>query len=393
MPTCKAVIVKIASRCNLNCSYCYVYNMGDSSYKKQPALMSAEVAAALIGRAAEHCSFHKLDHFEFVFHGGEPLLAPSRLIEKFVEMAKQRFKTVCDVSFAIQTNGILLTPNICRVLKELDFRVGVSIDGTRDAHDARRVYHDGRGSYSDVLHGWRTAVSEGLDPGILTVVDIGTGPRELFKTLEHLKPRVVDLLLPDSNHDSKPRSSGHGATDTPYADWLIEVFDEWISKSELPFRIKLFESIICSILGNGSGSDSLGSALNEILVIETDGQIGPTDVLKICAEGCPEIDLNVKYSSFDAAMTHPMIELYHYSHQKLCETCRSCAIKDVCGGGYLPHRYKQGHGFDNPSVYCPDLFKLIRRIESWVLDNLPIIASPEGPDPAELGLHQMDKQL
>ncbi len=26
-------IIKISSRCNLNCSYCYEYNLGDDSWK------------------------------------------------------------------------------------------------------------------------------------------------------------------------------------------------------------------------------------------------------------------------------------------------------------------------------------------------------------------------
>ena len=35
-----ALVLKVASRCNLNCSYCFMYNLGDTTYKKQPKFMS-----------------------------------------------------------------------------------------------------------------------------------------------------------------------------------------------------------------------------------------------------------------------------------------------------------------------------------------------------------------
>ena len=34
------VLLKVASRCNLNCTYCYVYNKGDTTWQGMPAQMS-----------------------------------------------------------------------------------------------------------------------------------------------------------------------------------------------------------------------------------------------------------------------------------------------------------------------------------------------------------------
>jgi uncharacterized protein len=42
----------------------------------------------------------------------------------------------------------------------------------------------------------------------------------------------------------------------------------------------------------------------------------------------------------------------------------------VCGGGYLPHRFSKANGFDNPSVYCADLLKLIEHIASAIVREL-----------------------
>ena len=43
----------------------------------------------------------------------------------------------------------------------------------------------------------------------------------------------------------------------------------------------------------------------------------------------------------------------------LCAKCRQCKFMDACGGGYLPHRYSKKNGYDNPSVYCDDLYSIV----------------------------------
>ncbi len=50
-------VLKIESRCNLNCDYCYVYNMGDESWRDQPSSMSLDVVDQLASGAT---TFRKL---------------------------------------------------------------------------------------------------------------------------------------------------------------------------------------------------------------------------------------------------------------------------------------------------------------------------------------------
>jgi len=46
-------LIKIASRCNLACDYCYVYEHADQSWKSQPAFMADETIHALAHRIGE----------------------------------------------------------------------------------------------------------------------------------------------------------------------------------------------------------------------------------------------------------------------------------------------------------------------------------------------------
>ena len=41
------VLIKVASRCNINCTYCYVYNMGDSGWAEMPNQISPETTQAV----------------------------------------------------------------------------------------------------------------------------------------------------------------------------------------------------------------------------------------------------------------------------------------------------------------------------------------------------------
>src|SRR6476620_264492 len=64
---------KIASRCNLNCKYCYVYNLADQRWRRQPHFMSEDTARQCACRIREHLQKHDKKDLVIIFHGGEPL--------------------------------------------------------------------------------------------------------------------------------------------------------------------------------------------------------------------------------------------------------------------------------------------------------------------------------
>src|SRR5580692_13174209 len=68
-------VLKLASRCNLACDYCYVYTGPDQTWRSQPAVMSLPVIEAAARRIGEHARAHGLSRVLICLHGGEPLLA------------------------------------------------------------------------------------------------------------------------------------------------------------------------------------------------------------------------------------------------------------------------------------------------------------------------------
>jgi uncharacterized protein len=105
-------------------------------------------------------------------------------------------------------------------------------------------------------------------------------------------------------------------------------------------------------------------------VIETDGSFERTDALKIAYPGAPATGYNVFDHSLEDVLRHPAVVAGARGMAGLSATCQSCPIVRACGGGLYPHRYRAANGFDNPSVYCNDLGRLINRIQDRVLADL-----------------------
>src|SRR6202000_2522924 len=77
-------VVKIHSRCDLACDYCYMYEMADQSWRDRPRRMSLEIARRTAMRIGEHARAHQTPDVALILHGGEPLLAGRELITELV---------------------------------------------------------------------------------------------------------------------------------------------------------------------------------------------------------------------------------------------------------------------------------------------------------------------
>jgi uncharacterized protein len=272
------------------------------------------------------------------------------------------------VSYGLQTNGTLVTDEWISVIQRHDVRVTISLDGPAEIHDATRIDHRGRGSYASTVRGLRRLMEAGLDPGALCVINPAHLGLSVFRHVRSLGITHMSFLLPDATHDSKTTLYGPGDR-TPVADYLIPIFDAWMDADDPHIRIRIFREIIRSIL-DGSGipnSVGDGSAAQNFLVIDTDGSIQGSDVLKVCFEGAAESGLNVLTSDFDdLSQARPLVHQLLRHGVSLASSCQRCAERTTCGGGKVPHRYSSQHGFDNPSVWCADMLKLIRHVRARI---------------------------
>src|SRR5262249_45442505 len=120
------VLVKLASRCNINCTYCYWFR--DAEVYNKPPVLTLEAEDAFCRRLEQPIREHELKQFLLVFHGGEPLLFPKR---RFAELQRKlreiERRTDCRLERGVTTNAILIDEEWAALLKAEDVSVTVSL--------------------------------------------------------------------------------------------------------------------------------------------------------------------------------------------------------------------------------------------------------------------------
>ncbi len=354
-------ILKVHSRCNLACSYCYVYEMADQGWRELPRRMSAKVADKAVTRIAEHAERHQLPSVDVVLHGGEPLLSGAAWLAELV--AALRARVPVPVNVAVQTNGTLLDEAMLKVLKQHRVQVGVSLDGDAQATARHRIFANGRSSFGAVVRGLSLLDSTEFRDcygGLLCTVDVSNDPIGTYAALLEFSPPAIDFLLPHANWSCPPPGPG-------YADWLIAIFDHWYSAPRQQTRVRLFSELIQLVLGRRGGFEGIGLLPSALVVIDTDGTVRQLDSLSSAYPGAADTGLHIFSSdSLDEAMSHPTTVARQIGAAALSPQCLACPVMEICGGGQYPHRYRAGHGFRNPSVYCADLMQLIEYVRGRV---------------------------
>ena len=363
-------IVKIASRCNLNCDYCYEFNLGDESWRGQPKLMSEKVVATLARRIREHALAHGINRVFISLHGGEPLMVGAERLDRICQTFRGLLAGAVEPILTTQTNGVLLDERIIEVIVKHDVSVSVSIDGVKTFHDRHRNDHRGRGSYDRVVAG--IARLKRLAPnnlsGLLSVIDVESDPQETLDAIAAFGVTHVDFLLPHHNWDTPPPRPG--ADPYAYGKWYFQVYSAWVSDRYPRLSIRFLENIVSQLAGGHSTFEAMTLSPCTLITIATDGGIEGVDCLKSTASGIQKLGLNIGMTSFDEVVRHNLVSVRQSGETQLSDTCKGCDLKAVCAGGYFPHRWSRSRQFDNPSVYCEDLAWLIRRIDEDLRSRL-----------------------
>jgi uncharacterized protein len=345
-------VLKVASRCDLACDHCYVYDDPEQVWLRQPPRMELAVAQLAATRIAEHAARHGLARVAVILHGGEPLLLGEERLFPIVAALRSTIEPVAELDLRIQSNGTLLTAQLCEGLARYSVSIGISLDGDRLANDRHRRYAHGGSSHARVLRGialLRTPKFRSAYGGILCTIDVANDPLRVYEALLQEAPPRIDFLLPHATWDRPPVGRG-------YAEWLLQIYSRWEADGR-PVSIRLFESVHSLEHGGPSGTESLGVDNPTVAVIETNGTWELPDSLKTVSGDTPYTGLDLRQHSADDFARH-VGALEHRIHETPT-ACTTCPIVETCGGGLYAHRFGRGNGFDNPSVYCADLARLL----------------------------------
>ena len=371
-------VVKVASRCNLDCDYCYEYNTGDNTWKSMPKYFSLKTAETLTSRIKVHAQKHKIDEVILSFHGGEPLLlGPDRLLN-LSKIFRSIESDSLEVSLTMQTNGTLLNDDFIEIIKDMEIYIAISIDGPKNVNDIHRLDHKGESTYSNTLAGLELIKNKAPEyiTGILSVIDVSSDPLEVFDFIGSLGIRDVDFLLPHYNWVTlppRPTVKWHGDSNSNhiiYGKWYMQIWNEWIKGKHKDIRIRFFENIIRQLCNKGGLFEVMNSDPVSLVTIATNGDIEGVDTLKSTGAGIQKLGVNIFDNSLDEVLTNHHIVSRQNSTDSLCEKCNTCSNLGACWGGYFPHRFDDKGSFTNTSVYCDDLYWLIDEMKKTIINGV-----------------------
>jgi uncharacterized protein len=363
VPPLSLILMKVAARCNLDCTYCYEFNLADATWRDSPVKMSPEVFSALLSRLRRHIDRSGQTAINLSFHGGEPTMIGLRRFNAMVEEVHRVLPDIA-IRISLQTNGTLLTRAWADALVAINANIGVSLDGPPDINDAARVDRRGRGSHARVLRGLEHLNAVGARYGFLTVIPLGADPLYIHHHFLSLGCRSLSYLMPDLTHETIGDLRQRFGP-TPCADFLVPVFDDWWFNSTMDIRIRNFWDMARLIMGGRSGVDALGNQPLGFVAVAANGDVEGLDVLKACGDGFVKTGINVLHDDFtDIAKSSPLHAGMVFSRLELSPICQRCPAAHTCGGGYHPHRWSARNGFANPSVWCADLMRVFTHMRA-----------------------------
>lgn len=363
------LLVKVAARCNIDCSYCYWFR--DASVYNKPKLMSADVLHRLMQRIEQHVAAYKLVDFPIILHGGEPLLWGVENFHRFAQGCEDiSSRTGCEIPVAVTTNGILIDDEWLDCFEQRNISVAISIDGPAHIHDIHRRTFQGTGTHAAVERAARMLASRDIGVSALAVCQPAHPPEDYVAFFAACGITNYDIMIPDATVDEKPPS---------IAAFYKGLFDLWLAanRSAPTANIRIISDMITALLGNNSPTEGVGHKPVELCTVMTDGTVEAHDVLRIAGDGCSETRFNIFEHAIDEVRNEPRWQAARDASINLCAKCRQCKFMNACGGGYLPHRYSRKNGYDNPSVYCDDLYAMFENMES-VLERHIYVSKPGG---------------
>jgi len=345
-PRISSLLIKPASAlCNLDCAYCFYLDRETDPYA---TLAARTMSTDTLERLVDSYLFYSYPNSVFAFQGGEPTLAGPAFFERLVEFQKQYGRNGQNVSNSLQTNGILIDDRWCRLFREYNWLIGISIDGPREVHDLYRVNRGGEGTWNRVMAAIDCLKKNQVEFNVLCVISRANvdRPLEIYRFFRSLGVEYLQYIQL-SEFDAAGQPLPFTITAGQYGKFLRETFDLWWPERR-KVRIRGFDNIAEALAGQPPGNCTMHENCHSYAVVEYNGDVYPCDFFveeawklgNIHLDSWAEIARRRRRYEFAAkkAIPHP--------------ACQDCDYRTLCHGGCPKHRHDPRRKFEDLDYFC-----------------------------------------
>jgi len=361
-PAINVLYLILTDKCNFRCKYCFFEGGFSedaifSDMNKEIAKRSIDLYQKSLENALKKGLVEPKDA-NVILYGGEPLLnmETMRFVVKYIAKLKEKNLLPKELSININTNGSLLTKDICRFLKKYRIENDISIDGPAEIHDQCRFYCEGKGTFRDVIRGFYLSKKEGVKTCIsCTIGEHNIGKlSEVFKWfIDELKPNAVGFNPPLWN----PQIEIDSSYNEKVSKALIECFD--IARKRGMYEARMMRKVRAFIEGYTYPFDCC--AHGKQLVISPSGKIGTCHAY--CGSGKFFTEFNKKFDPYDHQYWKKWSSVSPLNNEK----CQNCEAISICGGGCS---YNAEMKYGDISAIDPSFCMHAKDTLKWLIEDL-----------------------
>jgi len=352
------LVIQPSPFCNIDCSYCYLPERSNTNKIKPETiekLMERVLEANLIDRQVT-----------VVWHAGEPLAVPLSYYRRYFQIIKANTPDHLTIRHSIQSNGMLITDEWCRFIKEKNISIGLSIDGPAFLHNKNRVTRAGKGTLAKALEGAALLQKHNIRFHIIAVITAESCnyPDEIFNFFKELGVKYLGLNFEEVEGGNMSSSFQNGRSENVLA-FLSRLY-ELQEQNDHKMIVREFMNSKQSIIG-----DPFAEHYRIDEAMRFNHQTVPYAIISVDYQGnfssfSPELlgqkseiygDFtlgNVYTDSFEDAFRTPKFILMNDDIQSGISKCKStCEYYYVCGGGAPSNKYYENGSFDTTETnYC-----------------------------------------
>ena len=293
-------------KCNFKCPYCIEGKIEDTGLK-----VKTQEIYEYINQVIRES---KCEIIDFVFYGGEPLLAIENVINtaQFIKGLAEKYVKKLNISMV--TNGYLLNDECASELIQNGITTfQITIDGIKESHNLRRIHKNGTGTYENIVNNVKNILEKHTDANVVLNLNydetnyndilqfISQPPFDLKRVYLKLNPiknsckNLDQIGIVEHLNDARILYNQLKNNDLYDSNNVLNEYGPCLKRIRNSFIVDCYGDLYKCVFGVGNRLNKVGTiyegmnrkVYSEDLIIRD--KCKECAVLPICMTGCPRI--------------------------------------------------------------------------------------------------------